>query len=105
MTYAKIDDNAPWSPKVQALTDAEFRAWVASICYASQFRTDGHIPDHALRVVGASSKVQAGLVAKGMWEANGTGVYVHDYLEHQRSRDAIEAISKQRRAAAKKRWP
>lgn len=104
MTYAKIDDNAPWSPKVAALSDSEFRAWITSICYASQFRTDGHVPEHALRVIGATTKTREGLVDKGMWEPNGSGVYVHDYLEHQRSREQIAAISEQRRGAATKRW-
>lgn len=98
--YARIDNNAPWSPKIQALTDAEFRAWVASICYADQYKTDGHIPKHALAFVGGAGRVKNGLVTKGCWEPNGDGVYIHDYLLHQRSRRDIEvAVDKARHAA------
>lgn len=104
MTYARLDDNAPWNPKVASLTDAEFRAWIASICYASQHRTNGLIPPQALRLVGASARVVDGLVEKGVWEANGSGFYVHDYLKKQRSREEIMALSAQRRAAAEARW-
>lgn len=99
--YARIDNNAPWNPKIQALNDAEFRAFFSSICYADQFTTDGYIPSHALRVVGGSKRIIEALVAKGFWEQNGTGIHVHDYLEHQRSKAQIEAAVEKARKAGK----
>lgn len=98
--YARIDNNAPWSPKIQAFTDAEFRAWIKSICYADQYRTDGHIPQHALLTVCPSKRVRDGLVEKGGWEPNGAGVYVHDYLQHQRSAAQIQAATDKAKKAA-----
>jgi hypothetical protein len=102
--YARLDNNAPWGPKVQALSDAEFRAWVTSLCYSDQFLTDGHIPDAALRVITPSPRVRQSLVAKGMWHANGDGIHIHDYLQHQRSRAEVEAAQGKARRAAEKRW-
>jgi hypothetical protein len=104
MSYVRFADDTPWHPRVQSMSDAEFRAWFTSVCYASRFRTDGHIPDQAITLVAPRQKVREALIEAGTWEANGNGVYVHDYLQYQRSKAQIEAAIEAGRKGARGRW-
>lgn len=104
MTHVRFDDSTPWHPRVLAMSDAEFRAWFNSICYASRFRTDGKVPKTAISSIGASAPTCKALVKSGAWEPNGDGVYVHDYLHYQRSREQIEAVIQAAKGAAETRW-
>lgn len=89
VTWIKLDDKCPRHPKVAALTDRAFRWWVHTLCYASEFRTDGLIPASFLRTVPA--KVRAELVTAGLWFVSADeAMQIHDYLEHQRSRAEID---------------
>lgn len=104
MTHVRFDDSTPWHPRIQAMNDAEFRVWFASVCYASRFRTDGHVPDSALPLVAPRQKTRERLIELGAWEPNGAGIYVHDYLEHQRSKAQIEASIEAAKKGARARW-
>jgi len=88
MTWIKLNDNTPRHPKVAGLSDRAFRVWIQSLCYASEFLTDGVLPPVFVNTV--PSKVRAELFAAGLWCINGGGgISIHDYLGHQSSKDEV----------------
>jgi hypothetical protein len=95
VTWVRLDDKMPRHPKVGTLSDAAFRAWIEGLCYSAEYLTDGFLPAVFLRAVKPRTKTE--LVQTGLWEQNGTGVYVHDFLDFQTSKDRVQA---DRRAAA-----
>ena len=94
MTWVKLDDGFADHPKIERLSADAFRAFVHSLCYSSRHLTDGHIPDAALQRIARRSAVRE-LEGCGLWERNGDGIVIHDYLEFQPSSAQI----RQRRAA------
>jgi hypothetical protein len=106
MTWVRLDEKATRHPKVAGLTDRAFRRWIEGLCYAGEYLTDGYLPDAFVRQT--PKKQRDELLASGLWEQNGNGVYLHDYTDFNRTRDEVEAIRKARREAGKKgneaRW-
>jgi hypothetical protein len=68
---------------------------LASILYSAEHKTDGHISADAVRVVlrdaGVSPRTIEHVERAGLWVPNGDGWYVHDYLDHNDSREVVEA--------------
>lgn len=101
MTWIKLDDRAPRHPKIEDLSDRAFRWWIRGLCYASEFLTDGFLPLSFLRKVQGS--VVDELAAAGLWKAGAGGADIHDYLEHQASREEVEAERERNRLRRRKR--
>lgn len=100
MTWAKLDDAFPNHPKVVELSDRLFRLHVTAICYCAKGLTDGEVPAGALRRLlrGTPRQAQA-LVDAGLWEVNGDGWAVHDYLKYNPSSAQVEELRRQRAEA------
>jgi hypothetical protein len=101
MSWIKIDDRLPQHPKIGGLTDAAFRAYVEGLCYANAYLTDGYLPLVFHRSVKPAARRQ--LVEHDLWEPSGDGYVIHDYLEHQRSSDAVRA-TRDADAERARRW-
>ena len=117
--YAKFDVGYMDNPKLVALLDALPHAVLMhckSVLYASQHLTDGHVPPGVVRrhVGGSGADVEA-LVERGLWHRKGHDcdecpqpsdleVYVHDYLQHNRSKDEYNRLARRGRKAAETRW-
>lgn len=101
MTWVKLDADFPEHPKVVDLSDDAFRAFIGGLCYCNHYLTDGRITPGAIRRL-ASRRVATELVDAGLWEQNGSGVIVHDYLEYQFSRSEVEANREARASAGRK---
>ena len=101
MTWIKLDDRAPRHPKIDGLSDRAFRWWIKGLCYASEFLTDGDVSGFCRTV---PSKTRVELFACGLWFADGERVMIHDYLEHQSSREYVlsERAFETRRAAMRR---
>jgi|GEM_PF-3118815 len=101
MPYAQIDTEALSHPKVLALSDAAFRLWVASLAYCQRHLTDGALPEACLVALGVRvhAKQVDELVSRRLWDRTEDGYQVHDYLQWNTSRAAVE----QRRAEARER--
>ena len=102
-TFIKLDDTAPDHPKVDGLSNAAFRAWIEAICYCSEYLTDGVISRHRLgRRDGA--KVVTELISVGLVREteDSAQVVIHDYLEHQTSRQQVVDIRAKRARAGSK---
>lgn len=101
MTWVKIDDNLPQNPKLRRVSVAARWAYISSICYAGNNRTDGFIPFGALALLDANNKISVDLVAVNLWEPAEGGWYIHDFLLHNRSKERIADIVDKRREAGR----
>lgn len=114
MPWANLDDQFPKHPKVLPMTDAAFRLHVSGICYCAQYETDGRIDDEMvpLLIPRYRARVLAELLDRRLWAPVAEGYEIHDYLQWNRSKEAIaterERRHKQRSEAGKKgaaaRW-
>lgn len=95
MTWVKLDDHFADHPKILGLSDSAYRAYVDGLCYCTRYLTDGKIAEAPLKKL-ARGKIVGELVTAGLWEQNGNGIVVHDYLDYQFSRSEIEAARLQR---------
>jgi hypothetical protein len=102
VTWVKLDDHFADHPKIVGLSDAAYRAYVDGLCYCARHLTDGAIPLAVVKVVARGrGRVILELEANGLWDQNGKGVNVHDYLEFQLSRSEVEAARLQRASAGR----
>jgi hypothetical protein len=108
MAYVKLDDQIAHHPKVLRAGAEAAWLWAVSIAYCNRQLTDGHVPAAALSTMGAfrtpTRKLAATLVSVGLFEVDGDGYQVHDYLSHnpdkatvqQRMRDAAQRTAASR---------
>lgn len=99
-----VKDDFPRHARFVDVDDAAIGVWSQALAYANEQETDGFIPKGALRWISRSSedgalKIVAQLVAAGLLEEVHGGWRLHDYLQHNPSREAREA----KRAAARGR--
>lgn len=104
MSWVKIEDETVVHRKVRIAGRRAFGLWVAGLCYATRFRTDGRIPKSELPAVwpwsedGLAEDAKA-LVTAGMWEDCGDHWLAHDFLEYQES---AKEIDRKRRLASER---
>jgi len=93
-TWIFVHDGMPEHWKVEDLSDSAFRLMITLWCWCSRQRTDGRVPERKWLRSGSDSD-RAELIAAGLYDPSpvDNGVVVHDYLEHQRSRDDIKRRS------------
>jgi hypothetical protein len=89
-TWVKIDDDLYGNAKVRDVPVAARWTYVASICYAGHYLTDGIIPGAALASLDGTPKIAAELVRAGLWEIAEKGWRVHDYEKHNRTKEKAE---------------
>src|ERR1700691_581182 len=91
----------PGHPKVAGLSNAAFRLYVESMCWCSQYLTDGIVTGAALKRMGGWSVAAIKeLAAAGLFEVgNGAGWVIHDYTEHQRTAETVAVLKEAKRVA------
>lgn len=117
--WAPVDTGYLDNPKMLDVLDASGTAalmHLASVLYCAQHLTDGHIaPGVARRKVGASKDDDRLLIDAGLWHEAGhecetcpqpepNRVYVHDFMQHNRSAAKAKRTSEAASKAAKERW-
>jgi len=89
MADARLRDTLIGDPKMENLTDTEFRVWTLGLVYANRHLTDGHIPARALRYLhpdGEKPVAVERLLALKLWVHHRDGGWqIHDYLKSQSS--------------------
>lgn len=99
--YIRIDVLLPEHPKVEGLSDRAFRALIELWCYCGRQRTDGIVTDRQWKAV--PPKARKELTDRGLArEMPIGGAVMHDYTEHNRSRNDIDELSAKRAAAGRK---
>lgn len=99
-TWVKVADTMPDHPKMIAAGDSAAWLYVCGLCYCSRHLTDGEIPRSALnRLTGLPRPAAhaAKLLEVGLWEETETGWRVHDYGEHQRTKQQAEHLAEANR--------
>lgn len=96
MTWVRLEPDFPDHPKVVNLSDDAFRAFIGGLCYCNHYLTDGRIPAGAVRRLVHRRAVAVELVKAGLWDQNGDGMIVHDFLDYQPTRSEVEAARLQR---------
>jgi hypothetical protein len=109
--WIKLDVLMPEHPKVEALSDKAFRALVSLWCYCARQHSDGTVPASRWKQIPAKARaelISAGLADPLLPGEPAAGVAMHDYLEHQRSREQVDELAAKRaeagRKGAEKRW-
>jgi hypothetical protein len=99
--YIRVDVLMPSNPKVCGLPLASRWLLVGFWCYCGQHLTDGFVPATIWRANGRARERQP-LIDAGFAELVDGGYQMHDYLEHQRSRAQVEALSRTRAESGRK---
>lgn len=97
-TFITLHDGMPEHHKIEALSDKAFRALIDLWCWCSRRETNGEVPEAVWLKRTGTAKVRNELLV-GLAEPREDGVYMHDYLEHQRSREEIAALRAKRSRA------
>jgi len=102
MPWVKLDDSFYSHPKVVNAGHEAIGLYVISLTYASHQLTDGHVPAAWVKqqVGSRTSKLAGVLVEHALWEQNGTGWVIHDYLNYNPSRESI--VEKRRKDSVRK---
>lgn len=96
---AWLDDRIQTHPKIVALSDRAYRAWINCLCYCSMHGTGGHL-DAAISVHRIPKTIVRELVRARVWDEEDDGFWVHDWQEHNEKRDEAR---EEKRAQARER--
>lgn len=99
---AWLDDRIWCHPKFTGLSKPAFASWTKAICYSSGFHTAGELTESQLKTLGVSRKERRELVDAGLWQerlstGDAGGVAIHDWEDHNGSRDAKKAADRERK--------
>lgn len=110
MTWSKIDDQLHSHPKVQ-------RAWrsnraslglhLLALSHSGAYLTDGHVShefvEAQLPTAAQRRRAVDALVNAGLWEPNGSGWLIHDFLDCNPSREHMLTVRQASRAPTRAR--
>lgn len=101
MSWAKVDDRLHAHPKVRRAGLEAMGLWVLALSHVAAYLTDGRIELEDVKHLAGSKgpALAARLVAAGLWEPDGEGWRVHDYLELNPSAAMVKA-ERERKASA-----
>lgn len=90
ITYVLVHDRMPYHRKIRGLSDAAFRLLVETWCWCGENLTDGVIDADVWPTL-RTAKARKELLDKKLVELRDDGtVYVHDWLDIQRSTVEVE---------------
>ncbi len=96
-----LDNTAFDHPKLAGLSDAGVALWVKGLAYSDRFLSDGFVPAAATKVLTKKRSSITELVDRGLWKPTTTGYQIHDYLDHQLSKDEVRARRLQKQEAGR----
>lgn len=106
MTDARFPDRWLFDIRLANLSDSEFRSFAMAMIWAVGTRTDGHVPQAALKLIpGFSPGSVSALVGQGLWipRAAGEGWDIAEFIGTQTSRSDLEVLERARRADREKK--
>lgn len=104
LEYFPLDVAVHRSVRLADLTIEEFGLWVLGLSFCNDDKTDGFIPEKAIRgfgQCGRGPKLAVELVKKGRWARVDGGYQSVGFLDHNRSKAEIEKRIADKRAAGK----
>jgi len=97
MRWVRLDTQFYGNTKVATTSLESIGVYVLGLTFAGDHLTNGVIPAHALPMTRARPKHIRELERAGLWVPVSGGWVIHDYLEHQQSREHVEAVREQTR--------
>lgn len=95
MPWGKLDDSLYDHPKLDELPSSMRLAcvglWSVAISWCNRRLTDGHVPKGRIRLLGGTTQQAEALFAAGLFEKDGDGYRVHDFLDFNDSREYVMA--------------
>jgi len=105
MAWLKLDDGFAEHPRIDPLTHKAFRLHITAMCLVARKLTDGYVTEKDAKLcrtqAGVSVAAVAELEASGLWERNGEGWYIRDYLDYNPS--SAQVKEERKRAAERMR--
>lgn len=96
MAWLRLDDQFDQHPKVELLTDREFRVHVRVLCYCARYKTEGAVPLSVFTAVrGLTLRVKDRFLALGLWDERDGNLFVHNF-EKYNPRDPTKAARQAR---------
>lgn len=90
--FFKLDVHFFDHPKIMGLPAEAICCYLASVAYCNRYKTDGYLHLAIVRrLLEQWNILRQTLIEAGLWEAAESGVRVHDYAQHNRTRAQIEA--------------
>lgn len=100
MPWFKVDDALATHDKVLAAGNAAMGLWVRAGSWCAQHLTDGHVPTHAVRLLGNAGQARA-LVRAGLWLEREDGYQFHEWHDYQPTRAQVEEVREAKRKAGR----
>ena len=93
MPWAKLDDTLHGHPKAAKAGLEAMGLHLLALAHCSAYLTDGHVAPEFVEGKAArrSTVLTARLVEARLWEVNGDGWVIHDYLDYNPSREQVLA--------------
>lgn len=95
MAWLKLDDGFVEHPRVDPLSHKAFRLHVTAMCLSARKLTDGYVSEKDAKLCRTQAGVPVATVAEleesGLWERNGDGWYIRDYLDYNPSAEQVKA--------------
>lgn len=103
MDWLRLSSGFADHPRIRTLSDSAFRLYIAGLCYAARYETDGRLPFDLSK----ARRPIAELLDAQLWAKNGTGYEIHDWAQWQKARDELaelrsSAAERQRRYRARR---
>ena len=102
MPWFKLDDSFHSHPKVMAAGNEAVGLFVRCGTYAAQHLTDGFIPQQVVLLYGSEALADT-LVEAKLWRRTRGGWQIHDYLNYNPSKQAVNNDRKNN-ADRQRRW-
>lgn len=102
MPWFRLDDSFDTHPKILAAGNEAIGLYVRCGTYAARHLTDGFIRHDVAMLYGTKTLADT-LVHAGLWHRARGGWTIHDYLDYNPSREAVENDRKAK-AERQKRW-
>lgn len=91
--YGKTHGTLWLHPKWLTLPGAARGLWATGLSYSVAMQTFGDIAGHMLPMLGGTPEDATALVEAGLWDATEGGWRMHDWDDHQTSREKFERVS------------
>lgn len=104
MSWLRMEDDFVEDPDILALSSDAIVLHLSGLCYCARQETDGAVPGHALPILSRFSnprtkRLIGELEKVGLWQENGTGWAIRNYLKYNPSHSSLEEKRKAKQRA------
>lgn len=100
--WAKLHNDLWSSRKWMTVSLAAQGLWTSAVAYSNSMQTYGRIDGHLLPLFRGAPDLAEELVSAGLWDTDGDGWMIHDWDDHQTSRERAEATRAVRAEAGRR---